>query len=310
MIEIINAIVPVFSIIVAGFIIGKIRFLEQGAATILNRFIFYLTLPALLFHMTATARPEDLLQYDFALVFMIGSLMSLVLGIVSGKYLFKKKDSKEIILHTMTITLGNTAYLCIPMLLSLFGTTGGIAAVVGTITVNMPLTAVGICMLQIVCYKGKDNNWHAPFINIIKMPFITASIIGMACTLLEIKLPLVFLDTAKLFGSPTMAAALFAVGLSLADLRLHKATMLEVSWVTFAKLIISPLLVLLVCPLFPSIDPVWKSCAVLLAASPLASTVCVVSANFNSYVEETSSTAFISTLLSVLTLPLFIHWLT
>lgn len=309
MLEIISAIIPIFSVIVAGFITGRLRFLDGSAATTLNRFIFYITLPALLFYTTATAKPEDILRYDFALIFLIGSLLTVAIGVLGAKIFFKKSDSKEVILHTLSVTLGNTGYMGIPMLISLFGSMGGVAAVIGTITVNMPLTAIGICALQFFCNKGTGKGWYVPFLDIVKMPFVFASFIGMCCALLEVEIPKTLLQTADLLGSPTMGAALFAVGLSLADLKLHKSTMIEVAWISFIKLLISPLLVLLVCPLFPEIDLLWKSCAVILAATPLASTVCVISANFDCYTAETSSTVFISTLLSALTLPLFIHLL-
>ncbi len=309
MLQVLSAIIPIFGVIVAGFITGKIRFLDASAAKILNRFIFYITLPAMLFYTTATAKPEDILRYDFALIFLIGSLLTVVIGLLAGKFFFRKTDKKELILHTLSVTLGNTGYMGIPMLISLFGGMGGIAAVIGTITVNMPLTAIGVCGLQYYCNKGTDKSWYAPFIDIFKMPFVFASFIGMFCALLEIKIPQVILQSADLLGSPTMGAALFAVGLSLADLKLHKNTMIEVAWISLIKLLVSPLLVLLVCPLFPDIDPLWKSCAIILAATPLASTVCVISANYDCYTAETSSTVFISTLLSALTLPLFIHLL-
>lgn len=306
MLQIINAILPVFGVIFVGYWAGKIDFLGKQAATVINRFIFYITLPALLFSTTAQASPEDILRLDFVLVFLIGSLLTLPFGILACWLFLKKKSSEEVILHTMATTLGNTGYMGIPMLLSLFGNQGSVAAVIGTITVNSSLMTCGICALRIFSSHEKNQSRIKPFLEIFKMPFVLASILGMACSLLYLEVPQALINAASLLGSPTAGAALFAVGLSLSDLSLHKETMVEVAWLSVCKLVISPLLVLAICPLFPNLDPVWRNCAVLLAATPLATTVCVVSANFNTYVEESSSTVFISTLFSAITLPIFI----
>ena len=306
MLQIVNAILPVFGVIIAGYFVGRMKFLGKHATSVLNRFIFYIALPALLFSTTATASREDILRFDFVLVFLFGSLLTIIVGAVVCVVVFKNKNPQEIIVHTMATTLGNTGYMGIPMLLSLFGNQGGIAAVIGSVTVNAFLTSCALCGLQIFSAENRGQSRIKPFLEIFKMPFVLASIAGMGCTLFSLEVPTALLNSVTLLGSPTSGAALFAVGLSLSTLSLHKEGLTEVVWISVCKLVISPLLVLAVCPLFPDLDPMWKSCAVLLAATPLASTVCVVSANFNIYVEESSSTVFISTLFSALTLPIFI----
>ena len=306
MLQIINAILPVFGVIIAGYIVGKMRFLGRHAVAVLNKFIFYIALPALLFSTTATASREDILRFDFVAVFMLGSLLTIVVSAVVCLVFFKNKSPEEIIVHTMATTLGNTGYMGIPMLLSLFGNQGSIAAVIGSVTVNSFLTSCAICGLRIFSAENQGQSRIKPFLEIFKMPFVLASIAGMVCSLFSLEVPTALLNSVILLGSPTAGAALFAVGLTLSTLSLHKERLTEVVWVSVCKLVVSPLLVLAVCPLFPDLEPMWKSCAVLLAATPLASTVCVVSANFNIYVEESSSTVFISTLFSALTLPIFI----
>lgn len=306
MFQILNAILPVFGVIIAGYVAGRMDFLGKHAATVLNRFIFYITLPALLFSTTATASRDDILRFDFVLVFLLGSLLTIVVGVVVCLIFFKNKRPEEIILHTMATTLGNTGYMGIPMLLSLYGNQGGVAAVIGTITVNAFLMSCSICALRMFSADNQGQSRIRPFLEIFKMPFVLASVAGMACSLLYLEVPVALLNSITLLGSPTAGAALFAVGLSLSSLTLHKTTFSEVAWISVCKLVVSPLLVLAMCPLFPNLDPMWKSCAVLLAATPLASTVCVISANFDTYVEECSSTVFISTLFSVITLPIFI----
>ncbi|CAG35967.1 AEC family transporter [Desulfotalea psychrophila] len=312
MIDIFNAIIPVFVVLLTGFLAGKGNFLGQEAARVINRFVYYIALPCLLFVTTSQAEASDILNGDFILVFLLGSLATIIVS-MAGLFFFKKEGLEEYILFLMASTVGNTTYMGIPVLVGLFGARGGVAAVIGTITVNLTLTALGICALSICAsnrHDGRDGGSKIkPLIRAFCTPFIIACIIGIGCSLLTIRIPAAISRSAELLGSPTAAAALFAVGLSLARLKPVKKTMLEAGWLSLCKLVFSPLLVLAFCPLFPELDPIWKSCAVLLAAMPLASNVCLISANSNRYIEESSAILFISTLLSALSLTFFTHLL-
>lgn len=185
---------------------------------------------------------------------------------------------------------------------------GGVAAITGTIMVNTPLSVFTVCLLGFFSDQ-KISIWQT-LSKIFRNPFVVSSILGIFCAFSQIPLPLFFTKTVNLMGSPTIGLALFTIGLSLAGLKPVKKTVVEASWISIVKLLISPLVVLALYPLFPELDPMWKACAVLLAATPVASNNYVIANSADSYVEECVTSILISTTISLVTLACFIHFLT
>ena len=63
--SIINVVLPVFALILAGYLCRRTGRLGETASTELNRFVVWLALPALLFKVTATSTWEQIWQPGF-----------------------------------------------------------------------------------------------------------------------------------------------------------------------------------------------------------------------------------------------------
>lgn len=59
--------------------------------------------------------------------------------------------------------------------------------------------------------------------------------------------------------------------------------------------------------LLGSVDPLWVSVAIMMAALPTATNAFVLATQFNAYVEGASSSILVSTLLSAVTIPPLIY---
>lgn len=60
MLSTLNVVLPVFALILVGWLARKLKILGETALTELNRFVVYLALPALLFDIIANAMWADL----------------------------------------------------------------------------------------------------------------------------------------------------------------------------------------------------------------------------------------------------------
>ncbi|MGL1931672.1 MAG: AEC family transporter [Desulfotalea sp.] len=302
--QIFAAAFPVFAIMLVGLWVGRINFLGPHAPLAINKFVFYISLPCLLFNITSKASPSDLLNLDLIGILLLGSILSGVICIIILPFL-KHKNLKKDIVFAMNSTLGNTAYMGIPILMGLFGPKGAVVGVMGTIILNA-ISAIGTIFLS--CHGNyKEQSIFISFIKTFRSPFIIATIVGFCCSILKIQVPLPLENFASLLGSPTTACALFAVGLSLAKLRPKKKSITEASLISFVKIIICPLIVLALCPLFPNLDPIFKSSAVILAATPVGVTNYLIACENDCYTEESATAVFISTICSILTLLFFIQ---
>src|SRR5262245_54372133 len=76
---VVDAVLPLFALILAGYLCGWRGILGSGATDTLNRFVVWLALPALLFQSIAEARWSDMNHPAFA--FAIGAGMLATFGI-------------------------------------------------------------------------------------------------------------------------------------------------------------------------------------------------------------------------------------
>ena len=59
MTTIVNVVLPVFAIMLAGYLAGRFRLLEDASSEALNRFVYYGAIPALFFVSLASAETGD-----------------------------------------------------------------------------------------------------------------------------------------------------------------------------------------------------------------------------------------------------------
>lgn len=85
-----NVILPVFAIILCGYLSGLFGVISKDGAKSLNNYVFYVTLPALLFYSVAKAPIEQLTNVAFISANLIGILASFLLSMFIAKLVFKK----------------------------------------------------------------------------------------------------------------------------------------------------------------------------------------------------------------------------
>lgn len=71
-----SALVPLFFMVIAGAVSYRQEILPENSATVLNGFVYYFTLPALLFSSLATTPFEEIAQMRF-----IGGYLSAMVGV-------------------------------------------------------------------------------------------------------------------------------------------------------------------------------------------------------------------------------------
>ena len=77
----INVVLPVFGIIVTGYLAGRFEALGPDSAAALNRFVFYFALPTVLFVITA--------RRIFNWPFIGGALLTLLIAVIVGRFWFQ-----------------------------------------------------------------------------------------------------------------------------------------------------------------------------------------------------------------------------
>src|SRR5258708_20989917 len=111
----INVVLPIFGIILTGYLAGRLEVLGRDSAAALNRFVFYFAVPPALFIATARAPIDKIFNWPFIGAFVGGLMLTLPISLVVGRFLFCP------VLATLSIArlsalFGNVFTLGVPLL--------------------------------------------------------------------------------------------------------------------------------------------------------------------------------------------------
>ena len=303
---ILNVVLPVFGLILAGVLAGRFRILGQDSSEALNRFVYFFSLPAVLFLGMARAPVEKSANLGFITTYVGGTVVAFVIVVAVARVFFPGK-AVQYVLGGLSGTFANTGYMGIPLFMTAFGPEGLLPVFIATV-VNSAVMIGGA-----VAYVELDEHREAGLKQAIAKvaralatnPLVVSPIAGIAWSAAKLPLPLPVATFGDLLGAAAGPAALFAIGLFLAS-RSVAALMggrraIEVGWLVVVKLVIQPVLTWGI-GWGLGLEPFWLAAAVILGALPTGALTFVLATNYGIYIERTSAVILASTVVSVLTL--------
>ncbi|MDD9878768.1 MAG: AEC family transporter [Magnetovibrio sp.] len=297
----VNVVLPVFTIILCGFVVGRFGLLGEASSEALNGFVYYVALPVLLFYSTARVEPADIFQWSYIVAFTAGSAATVVVAMIVSRFVFRCRLAEQAIFG-MTAVFGNTGYMGIPLAIVAFGEPAALPAIIATILQSSVLLAVfaGLVEWDLSADRGGGNVFADVGGALIKNPLVLASVAGIAWSLSGLSLAAPVETFCKILSAAAGPSALFAIGLFLVGKPLRRG-LSEVAVMTALKLVVHPLITWwLVVHVF-DVTPVWAAVAVLMAALPAGANCFVLAQNYNIYVQRTSAAILISTVVAVAT---------
>lgn len=105
------------------------------------------------------------------------------------------------------------------------------------------------------------------------------------------------------------STALFAIGINLYN-KIENKALNNILTISFFKLVIHPILIFIIFICFPhNVDPIWIKVAILSACLPVAGNVFAMSIFYNNFINQTSGSILVTTILSTFTVPLILYLL-
>lgn len=300
---VLNVALPVFGIILCGYLAGRMKFLSAASSEALNAFVYWFALPPLIFIGMAVTPVERILNTDFILTVSLGILGTGVFVVLGSRYLFGNRGASNG-LHAMTALFSNTGYMGIPLFIAAFGEDRVLPAVTATV---LNMFFYGAMTAWVAAVKDEADRRSAGAIAasilgaLAKNPLVVAPILGLSLSAAHLTVPVPFENLCRILGAAAAPGALFALGLFLVGQRIT-AGLAEVTWITFFKLIAQPALVWWLAFHVFKMDQFWAVSAILLAALPTGALVFVTAQQNGVYVQRASAGIVMSTAFSVITL--------
>ena len=307
--SVLNAALPIFGLILIGYLCARFEILDRAATDSLNRFAVFLALPALLFQAMTRITLDQLGQAGFALAFAGGVAVTFATAFVLGRRSGRRIADASIL--GLDASYANVGFMGIPLCLLVFGEAGIPPAIIATLFTACLLFAFAIVMIELDLQRA-GSLWRTVrkvLVSLVRNPLLVAPAAGLAVGMTGLALPAPVERFATLLGSAASPCALVCIGLFLAQERgvTGNATMLGL--LVGMKLVLQPAVTALLAFQLFSMPPDWARAAVLLSALPIGSGPFTLAHLYRLEVGVTSGAILASHLGSVVTVTLLLAWL-
>jgi malonate transporter len=289
-----HTIIPIFLLILLGVSMRRWFGLREDFWPQMDRLIYYVFFPALLFSTLSHFK----IDFGAATPMLIVATLFMCAGIALGyvaKYLFHAPA--KVFSATFQSSFRFNSYVGLAIAGGLHGQEG-LAAIGLLMGFMVPLANVAsVSMLA----RHSESHWLK---EILLNPLIIATAGGIAFSLVGLHLPKMFDTTLGLLAQASLPLGLVAVGagLRVQGLHSHPGTL----WFGVAvKLLVLPAIAWGLASAF-KLSGVYFHIAVLLAALPVSTVAYVLAKRMGGDGDTIAAQVMLSTLLSALTLPLWL----
>lgn len=302
MIAIVNVILPVFGIMAAGFLCGRLGVLGEGSSQALNAFVYYVALPALFFVALSQVPVAEALNLPFIAAFLGGMLIVFFFSALVARLVFPNSLG-GISLHAMSAIFSNTGYMGIPLLAIAFGDAARMPGIISTVINGTVIMALVTIVMEIDRSDGGGVLAVArkAFVGVFKSPLVLSALAGLTVSAAGLTLPMAVETFCNLLGATAGPCALFAIGLFMVG-KSVRTGLGEVLWVTLLKLLLQPAVTYVLAYHVLTLSKVEAAAAVVLAALPTGALTFVLAQRYAVYLQRSVAVILVSTVISLATL--------
>lgn len=307
-------VLPIFLLILVGFGLARARGLDATAVSILNLFVVWLALPALLFRFVATADAATLDQPGFALAFTIGIVATFAASWFAAPRVGRHTRSlSRRSLDALTASYANTAFMGLPLAQGLLGNAGVAAAVIASLLTVCVLFGFSILLIEVDRNRGGGAGRTVRRVagSLLRNPIVVAPVAGALWAATGVPLPVILDTPLAMLGGAATPVALVTIGIFLAQRRPggQSADLRpELGLAVVLKLLVQPLATLAALAVLPVTRP-YAHAALLLAALPTGTGPFMVAELYRQEVALASRAILLSTLLSAASVSALAWWL-
>ena len=312
---ILDVVVPIFVLIAIGYLVARTGLLSDAAGDALARYVFVVAVPVLLFRTLAKSDFGDASPLALWLGYFGAVAITWTIGTLAVR-LFTGADRRTGVVAGVSSSFANTVFVAIPALQRAYGD-AGLEPLLLIIAIHLPVMMIASTLLieHAAHLDGRDDGTVASGVkigtalkriakNLSTNAIVVGILAGLAFRLTGFRIERHLDEITGLIGGTAGPLALVALGMSLTRYGL-KGDIWRSAITATLSLVVMPGLVYL----FGSklgLPPLWLKGAVITAASPAGVNAYLIAVYFRSAEKLAATTILVSTILSVVTLSLWL----
>ncbi len=298
----IETMATLFALVIVGYVAGKLGYLGGDFDRQLSRLVINITCPALILSSAMTGQlPDRRFILPLLLISLITYAVLTAVAYLLPRYLTKEKNDEGVI--GFALLFGNVGFMGYPVVASIFGHEAVFYAAVLNVVNTFAVFTIGTILIT-----GKNEVEDSRFQKkVLYSTPMLAAYLTMAIVALEIDdIPTSISRPLTMLGNITVPAALLIIGSSMAQLSLRKMVGDRTVYITSVfRLIILPIGIYYLCQVFGFSEFV-VNINTLVIAMPVATYGTILCLKYEKDTTLITEITFITTLFSMLTIPLLV----
>jgi predicted permease len=307
-VRIADLILPVFAVILTGWIVGYTGYLSRALSDALIHFSYNIAMPALLIVTIGQEPGHSLINWRFLVAFGGGSLLCFIL-VFSLMSIHVSQSLASRTMHGMAASMTNTGFVALPVLQAIYGQRAVLPAAIATVFVAVVMFPAAVILLELG-QRDAHGSHTTPMVtvkHVVLNPMVISTLIGMLLSVLDLRMPGPVTAYLNILADALTPCALFAIGLGLSIHGL-RANIGRASLLSAVKLVIMPLIVYGL-SMSLGLDPLYTIAAVICAAVPTAKTAYILAGEYRCEEMLVASTISMTTLASIISLVVWLYGL-
>lgn len=261
-----EAVMPIFILMSTGYFIKRIKLADKKSLDVINKLIFKIFLPVLLFYNIYNTQTSDVFDVKLIIFTVAGIFSVFILGYFAVVFLTKDNAKRGVMLQGFF--RANFAIFGIPLVGYICGNkTSGLASLM--VAVVIPVFNI---LAVIALERFRKGNIKLDILKLLKgvvtNPLIIGCVIGIIFFILNIKLPAIIEKSVKDISSIATPLSIIVLG-SVFEFSDIKGYFRENFIVVVTRLVIVPLIILSVA-VWLGFSGEALACLLVVFASPVA----------------------------------------
>lgn len=286
-----------FLLMTIGYYCNKSRKLSKEANKCISDVVTTIVVPCVI--IQSFEREFDPSMFQRLLAAFVAAIAAHACMIIAVHFLIRTKDDKRSRVLRFASVFSNAGFMSIPLQSALLGNDGVFCGAAYVVVFNIAIWSYGIVEMS------GDKSYITPK-KLLVSPGIIGVVVGMILFLCSIRLPMVVQSTIGYVASLNVPLPMFLIGYYLADTNIIDALKDRSVYICLGlRLLVFPLLGLGIMYLL-GFRGVGLIAIVIALSAPVGATISMFAEKFDADTEYSAKLVSISTLLSIITMPVVV----
>ena len=286
-----------FILILVGYNATKKNLIDSSLTKKLSKLIMNIFLPCMIINSMQLEYSPTILKKVLLLI-LISLLIYAISFLIAIIFKAISKSKNDIGVYQFAILFSNVGFMGYPIVEAILGKDAIFYAAIFNIPFNLLIMTLGVF---VICKE--NNNYSFSFKSLIN-PVIISIFIGLSLFILNIKLPYIINRPIELLGNITTPLSMIVIGSMLCLSSISECVRNKKLYiVSFIRLILMPILIYFILKGIVY-DKLLFSIPIVIVSMPVASNTAILSSEYNANDKLASQLVFMSTLFSILTIPI------